>query len=335
MRGQHSGLGQRHRRSQLCAGQCAGHGRARQGPGRLELGPLQQSQGRPGAGAGHGGIRHGQARGHPAHVGASGGGRRGRDPAVPLQEHLGGPQGPEGHADDQRPHRRADGQQGGRTVTRAAARRADCRRGGSRILMEPCMTRPTLRITPADDLIDVARLIRVDGLAPGQSVEIATRTLRDGIAWTSSAHYRADAAGSIDLSRDAPASGSYQDVSPMGLIWAQVPEDGASRTYFHSAVVEPLRTQVNVRAPGVALEGELLQRLAADGVTRREIRDDGLVGVLYTPAGPGPHPAVMILNGSGGGINEPRAALYASRGYAALALAYFKAPGLSDYISNT
>lgn len=43
----------------------------------------------------------------------------------------------------------------------------------------------------------------------------------------------------------------------------------------------------------------------------------------------------MILNGSGGGINEPRAALYASRGHAAFALAYFKAPGLSDYISNT
>jgi uncharacterized protein YciW/fermentation-respiration switch protein FrsA (DUF1100 family) len=44
---------------------------------------------------------------------------------------------------------------------------------------------------------------------------------------------------------------------------------------------------------------------------------------------------VLILNGSGGGINEPRAALYASHGYAAFALAYFKAPGLSDYISNT
>ena len=43
----------------------------------------------------------------------------------------------------------------------------------------------------------------------------------------------------------------------------------------------------------------------------------------------------MVLNGSGGGINEPRAALYASHGFAALALGYFKAPGLSDYISNT
>jgi dienelactone hydrolase len=43
----------------------------------------------------------------------------------------------------------------------------------------------------------------------------------------------------------------------------------------------------------------------------------------------------VVLNGSGGGLNEPRAALYASHGYAALALGYFKAPGLPDYISNT
>jgi len=68
------------------------------------------------------------------------------------------------------------------------------------------------------------------------------------------------------------------------------------------------------------------------------VRDEGLVGTLCLPdpyAHPGPRPAVLILNGSGGGINEPRAALYASHGYAAFALAYFKAPGLSDYISNT
>jgi dienelactone hydrolase len=65
------------------------------------------------------------------------------------------------------------------------------------------------------------------------------------------------------------------------------------------------------------------------------VRENGLVGTLYRPATPGPHPAVMILNGSGGGMNEPRAALYASHGYLALALAYFKAPGLSNYISNT
>ncbi len=81
--------------------------------------------------------------------------------------------------------------------------------------------------------------------------------------------------------------------------------------------------------------GSFTQILMADGVTRRPLIEDGLVGTLFLPAGEGPHPAIMILNGSGGGINEPRAALWASRGVAALALGYFGAPGLPRYISNT
>ncbi|CAM4016815.1 Palmitoyl-CoA hydrolase [Bordetella tumbae] len=198
------------------------------------------------------------------------------------------------------------------------------------------MSQATLSISPVDDLIDVPRQIRVEKLTPGQVVEISTRTVRDAVAWTSQAQFRADENGIVDLTRDAPVagSGSYDEVSPMGLIWSQAPES-ASRNVFNTPVTEPLVTQISVRGTDVSLGGELVQRLAADGVTRREVREDGLVGVLYLPPGPGPHPAVMILNGSGGGFNEPRAALYASRGYAALSLAYFKAPGLSDYISNT
>ncbi|OZG57084.1 palmitoyl-CoA hydrolase [Bifidobacterium myosotis] len=53
------------------------------------------------------------------------------------------------------------------------------------------------------------------------------------------------------------------------------------------------------------------------------------------PAGDGPFPTVIVLNGFGGGINKVRAAAYASRGIQALALGYFKVPGLSSYISNT
>jgi dienelactone hydrolase len=82
----------------------------------------------------------------------------------------------------------------------------------------------------------------------------------------------------------------------------------------------------------------MVQVLASEGVTRHEVREDGVVGTLFMPAprADGSAPAVVVvLNGSGGGINEPRAALYASHGYAALALGYFKAPGLPDYISNT
>lgn len=199
-----------------------------------------------------------------------------------------------------------------------------------------------LSITPQDALIDVPRRIAVTGLAPGEAVDIDAHTVRGpGIDWRASARFIADAAGTVDLVRDAPLSGSYEGVSAMGLVWSQVPDaPGApgAREQFAAEPGAALHTGITVRrdaSHGPALQGSFVQRLAGEGVTRRDVREEGLVGTLYLPAGPGPHPAVMILNGSGGGINEPRAALYASHGYAAFALAYFKAPGLSDYISNT
>lgn len=208
---------------------------------------------------------------------------------------------------------------------------------------------PTLTITPADALIDVPRQIRVENVAPGQTVEITALTRRNGVLWQAQAAYTAGEDGAVDLTRDAPVSGDYTGLSPMGLIWSQAPVDSPSREHFNHPVTDALVTDVVARVGAVERGAEggavadmqaqatFTQRLALDGVTRHDVREEGLVGTLYLPAGskPGSHPAVMILNGSGGGINEPRAALYASRGYAAFALAYFKAPGLSDYISNT
>ena len=195
-----------------------------------------------------------------------------------------------------------------------------------------------LSIAPEDAMIDVPRHIAVSGLAPGEEITLSTRTVRGpGVAWRSAATFRADAHGLVDVQRDAPVSGSYSGVAAMGLVWSQAPEqDGAPREVFADQPAAALTTEVAVqRQAAPALQGRLVQRLTGDGVTRREVREEGLVGTLFLPAGAGPHPAILVLNGSGGGINEPRAALYASHGYAALALGYFKAPGRSDYISNT
>ncbi|WP_211452656.1 acyl-CoA thioester hydrolase/BAAT C-terminal domain-containing protein [Collimonas antrihumi] len=192
-----------------------------------------------------------------------------------------------------------------------------------------------LSVSPSDDLIDVPRRIVVSGAAPGESVEISSRTLRAGIPWRSRARFVADAQGQLDLTLAEAVEGDYPGVSAMGLLWSQVPELAGRREVFNADVRQPLVTVLHATVASGSVSAELVQRLCREGVTRSDLREEGLVGTLFLPAGDGPHPAVMILNGSGGGINEARAALYASRGYAALALAYFKAPGLSDYISNT
>ncbi len=55
-----------------------------------------------------------------------------------------------------------------------------------------------------------------------------------------------------------------------------------------------------------------------------------MVGTLYMPPGPGPHPAVINIYGGihKGNVIEDKSAVFASRGFASLALAFFGVPGL-------
>lgn len=204
------------------------------------------------------------------------------------------------------------------------------------MMTKPLLT-PAISIDPVDGLIDEPRRIAVSGLCPDQIVAITARTRRaGGVTWMSQATFMADAQGVIDLTRDAPVGGDYAMVAAMGLVWSQQPVGSASNELFADDVTGPLETTLTAEtAEGTRFEAMFRQHFVSPGVKRREIRDEGLVGTLFTPAGQGPHPVVVVLNGSGGGINEPRAALLASRGYQAFALGYFKAPGLSPFITET
>ena len=72
------------------------------------------------------------------------------------------------------------------------------------------------------------------------------------------------------------------------------------------------------------------RRVQASGVPARDARG-GLVGRIYTPAGKPRGAAVLVFGGSEGGLGgEGIAALLASRGHPAMALAYFGATGLPD-----
>ncbi len=65
----------------------------------------------------------------------------------------------------------------------------------------------------------------------------------------------------------------------------------------------------------------------APGVVRKEIAEGNLRGVYFSPQNEGPHPAVMLVTGSGGGANETMGALLASKGFATLAIAHFSYEG--------
>ncbi|WP_321960658.1 acyl-CoA thioesterase/bile acid-CoA:amino acid N-acyltransferase family protein [Paraburkholderia sp. J7] len=194
-----------------------------------------------------------------------------------------------------------------------------------------------IEVTPRVALIDVARRIVLKGFAPHAQVELTARLdMPDGSAWRGTNRFATDADGNADLGEVAPVAGDYahSGAQPMGVVWSMRGVSEPTR----AESIEPLTVELVARQMGEAgttATAQFVQQYVADGVVRREIREAGVVGTLFTPATPGPHPAVVVLNGSGGGINEPRAALYAAHGYTALALGYFNAPGLPPTISHT
>jgi dienelactone hydrolase len=194
-------------------------------------------------------------------------------------------------------------------------------------------TSPVIHIKPETALVDEAISIRVTGLAPGQTAAIkATMIDRRGREWASRAVFTADRSGVIDVSRQAPTEGSYSRVDAMGLFWSMdAVAAQATAASQPRSLLEPQTVKFDLEADGKVIASAALKRLyTATDVKARDVRDKGLVGRFYEPAGGGAHPAVLVLGGSEGGLqgSEPQAALLAAHGYSALALAYFGLEGL-------
>ncbi len=121
----------------------------------------------------------------------------------------------------------------------------------------------------------------------------------------------------------------------MGLIWSmrQTGDPLPPGTPFDQLAVQTVH--LSATAASGAAEGKFEQHFVAPGVTVQPVRENGMVATLFTPPGDGPHPLIVMLSGSGGGLMEARTALFAAHGYAALALGYFGAPGLPPTISQT
>lgn len=71
-------------------------------------------------------------------------------------------------------------------------------------------------------------------------------------------------------------------------------------------------------------------------VASAEITEPDFIGRLYVPAGAGPHPALLVIGGSEGGIaaSSRTAAALRDAGYATLAVGYFGLDGLPEQLER-
>lgn len=188
-----------------------------------------------------------------------------------------------------------------------------------------------LQVSQRVSLYDVPLRIRVGGLHPGDKVTLQLES-RDR-QWSARATFEARQPV-LDLSTAAPVSGSYRGAHAMGLFEAlALRHQGA-----HSIAAIPTGFTLTASAQGSTATVTLTRELAGHGVTcaRHTVPGSGFYGLYCAPA---PHagrrPPVLVFGGSEGGLaTAPTAELLASRGFPALALAYFDEPGLPDALER-
>lgn len=193
-----------------------------------------------------------------------------------------------------------------------------------------------MKVKPAAALYGEPFSWHVTGLRPGERVTVRAVS-RDAkkIVWESSAVFVADASGHVDLGRQAPVAGGYTDADIFGLLWSMKPKNAPSakpiayRPHPSAGWVVDL-TAEDSSGKTAAARFRCMYQKPETALVRVPLETDELSGVLYYPAEGGPHPGVIVLGGSEGGLFEPYARAFAANGFAALALAYFDYPTRPD-----
>jgi len=184
--------------------------------------------------------------------------------------------------------------------------------------------KPKIKVEPKSALRDEKVNIMLSNFKPGQKVTIRANTrFSSKNRWESYATFIADENGTVDVSKQKPIEGTYEDIDPMGLFWSmEMSEDKDEE--FYRGEIDPIYINFTAEVDGEEVTSTVVERLMVlPEVIRIPVREKGLVGTLFLPESEGNYPVVIVLGGSEGGLYEERAAILASHGYAALALAYF------------
>ncbi|XP_064417181.1 peroxisomal succinyl-coenzyme A thioesterase-like [Latimeria chalumnae] len=203
---------------------------------------------------------------------------------------------------------------------------------------------PLIEVDPKRGLVDKPFELKVSFLPPNKPITLYSQLEREkNKCWEAYAHYVSDSEGTVRVNQQESLGGSYSGREPMGLIWSMKPCPGSKTDprFRKEDVTVPDLVDISVFDGHVS--GDFLQKkplasvgvercYMAPGVKQVEIRQNGIVGTLFLPPGPGPFPAVLDLWGGGGGLYEYRAALLAANGFASLALAYMSHKDLSGPI---
>src|SRR5690606_8322845 len=102
-----------------------------------------------------------------------------------------------------------------------------------------------------------------------------------GTIWRAEAVYMTEAQGAVDLTQQAPQSGSYDIADPMGLIWSMTPDKPGALVVF--TTLDPVHITFSASSAGSSASANIERLRLSEGVTRTVVREQGLFGTLFTP----------------------------------------------------
>jgi dienelactone hydrolase len=191
-------------------------------------------------------------------------------------------------------------------------------------------------VTPAPEFLagDPVDIV-LEGLPPGAELRVrASRAVPEwnggSRAYAAEARFRADAAGRLELARAAPLpGGSYEGADLRGLFWSMVPAPPGTAAPEAGAVELQARSADGER---VLATQRVVIRNARSDIAQREATPLPGARFFVAPGAAGAagvrRPALIVLGGSEGGTRILRdGPVWASRGYAVLALPYYSPPG--------
>jgi dienelactone hydrolase len=196
-----------------------------------------------------------------------------------------------------------------------------------------------LQIQPLVALCDERLSICVSELPPFSKVKIsaymyypwAKNVIFESVAW-----FTADSNGNLDLSKQKPDSGSYDFVDSMGLILSLKRVKGKFQDVVRNiAVNQSLFIDITAECGQDNSSTGVERLLMSPGLKSMRINDEFIGELFYTENSS--NKTIIFLGGSS---NEdlctilPLAALLASQGFNALALAYFGEKGLNSALAE-
>ncbi|RDI45562.1 acyl-CoA thioesterase/bile acid-CoA:amino acid N-acyltransferase family protein [Falsibacillus pallidus] len=192
--------------------------------------------------------------------------------------------------------------------------------------------KPWIQVDRMTSLVDSPINIRILDVEPQKEVTIKAHRAVEGekiFHFSSFATFISDDMGQIDLNKQAPVRGTYSGTDGMGLFWSlevsKIEEKVENLTSNSSPdILPPQKFTLSLEIDEQVVNEIQIERLwKAENVERRSIRENGLIATLFSNKDGKPRPAVIMLGGSEGGLNEFQGSLLASHGFTVLVLAYF------------